>query len=174
MVGSSDLADNLGNANLMALYTLSLLICSSFARFINSRFLIKTSYQKRIIFLSFYYFLGYVSLFLLLNSIDGENPISKDAAFFLSLIPSFIMGTGCALGEAIILGYLRNFPNNFVSGWSSGTGLAGVTGALMTLIFKLNNIKTKLLYITISPVCLIYLISFIVVSRLKSKYIIII
>jgi hypothetical protein len=127
------------------------------------------SYKKRIIFLAFYFLLGFISLYLLLNSTDGDDPISKNSAFYLSLIPSFIMGTGAALGEAIVLGYLRNFPDDLVSGWSSGTGLAGVTGALLTLFFKYYKIKTKLLYISMSPVCLIYLIAFLIIERLKQK-----
>ncbi len=134
---------------------------------VNSRYLIKTSYRIGIIFLTFYFLLGYISLFLLLNAIDGDSTMNKESVFYLSLIPSFIMGTGSAFGEAVVLGYLRNFPKNLVSGWSSGTGLAGVTGALITLLFKIYNVKTKTLYISISPVCFIYFVAFYIIEKLR-------
>jgi battenin len=101
--------------------------------------------------------------------VEGGD-FNKTEAFFLSLIPSFIMGTGSAFGEATILGYLRNFPKDFVSGWSSGTGLAGVIGALVTLVFHKMDIKPKTMYLVISPVCLIYFFSFFFVERLYSSY----
>jgi battenin len=91
-------------------------------------------------------------------------------AFFLSLIPSFIMGTGSAFGEATILGYLRNYPKDFVAGWGSGTGLAGVSGATITLIFNIYNIKSRTMYLLISPVCFIYLLSFYIVEKLFTHY----
>ena len=56
------------------------------------------------------------------------------------MIPSFIMGTGCALGEATILGSLRNYPKSLVNGWSSGTGLAGIFAASLTLFFKIQKL----------------------------------
>lgn len=33
------------------------------------------------------------------------------------------------MGEAVILGYLKVFPSDLVSGWSSGTGMAGIMGS---------------------------------------------
>jgi len=80
------------------------------------------------------------------------------------------MGTGSALGEGTMLGYLRNFPKNYVAGWGSGTGLAGVTGALLTIIFKKYKIETNTLYLVISPICFVYLIAFLITNRLYKKY----
>lgn len=77
------------------------------------------------------------------------------------MIPSFIMGTGSALGEATIIGSLRNYPKHLINGWSSGTGLAGIFGALLTLIFKLEDIQPQNLYLFVSPLSLIYLFVFI-------------
>ncbi len=81
------------------------------------------------------------------------------------------MGTGSALGEGTMLGYLRNFPKNYVAGWGSGTGLAGVTGALLTILFKIYHIKTKTLYLVVSPICFVYLIAFLITNRLFNKHI---
>jgi hypothetical protein len=132
---------------------------------------IKVSYLKRILILTFYFLIGYISLYLILNVVEnGGADFSKTTAFWLSLIPSFIMGTGSAFGESTILGYLRNFPKDFVAGWSSGTGLAGVIGALLTLMLKVFEVQPKTLYIAISPVCVVYLIAFFLVDRMHKKY----
>lgn len=56
------------------------------------------------------------------------------------------MGTSSSFGEATILGYLRLFPDGFVVGWSSGTGLAGVAGASITLLTKKLGVNSKYLY----------------------------
>jgi len=77
------------------------------------------------------------------------------------MLPSFIMGTGSALGEATIIGSLRNYPKNLINGWSSGTGLAGIFGALLTLIFQIEKIETQNLYLFVSPLALLYLLVFI-------------
>jgi battenin len=145
-------------------------MCSSLAKIINSSLLIKISYTKRIIFLSFYFWIAYFSLYLILNSTDDDE-MSKKEAFYLSLIPSFVMGTGSALGEGTMLGYLRNFPKNYVAGWGSGTGLAGVAGALLSLLFKIYDIKTRTLYLVISPICFVYLLSFLLIHKLYKKHI---
>jgi len=81
------------------------------------------------------------------------------------------MGTGSALGEGTMLGYLRNFPDNYVSGWGSGTGLAGVVGALLILLFKIYDVQTKTLYLVISPICFLYLLAFLITQKLYKKYI---
>ena len=85
------------------------------------------------------------------------------------LFPSFIMGSGEALGEVNVLGYLRSLPGDFISGWSTGTGFAGVAGAGLTLIFKIRGIETQLLYLFLSPLTIIYFVLFFTSTRLKVK-----
>ena len=139
---------------------------SSTARIINSKFCIKISYIKRITGLAIYFFIGYISLFTILFFVEGDK-LNHTLAFLLTLIPSLIMGTGSAFGEASILGYLRLFPEGYVSGWSSGTGLAGVSGAFITIIVKYQNISSKWLYLAVSPVCLIYFFAFFFSKKLR-------
>lgn len=138
---------------------------SSFSRIINAKYCIKIPYIARVIAISIYFFSGFISLFFILHIVEGDN-FDTTAAFCLTLIPSIIMGTGGAFGEASILGYLRIYPKNYVAAWSSGTGFAGVGGALITLVFKLKNIKTKNLYLYMSPVCALYFITFFVIDRI--------
>jgi hypothetical protein len=167
LVGSADLSNKLGNKNLMGLYLLTLIVCASLARFINSKYLIKTSYKARLLFLTFYFLLGYISLFVILYFMESNE--NKEIGFYLSLIPSLIMGTGQAFGESIVLGYLRNFPKGLVSGWGSGTGLAGLSGATITLLFKIFEIKSQILYISVAPICLLYYVAFMLIEKFRNE-----
>lgn len=147
-----------------------MIVCSSLTRVVNSKFCIKVTYMKRLIGLTAYFLFGYLSLFSILHLVNSMPSFSKMAAFSLTLIPSLVMGTGCAFGEATILGYLRMFPTNFVSGWSSGTGLAGVGGAGITLLFKMVKIESKFLYLYLSPLCLIFFSAFYLTYYLQQNY----
>lgn len=137
----------------------------------NSSLCIKVSYSKRLFILSLYFLIGYVSLFLILNAVEGNPDFDKTGAFALTLIPSLIMGTGSAFGESTILGYLRNYPKDYVSGWSSGTGLAGVVGAMITLLSTIYDVELKTLYLVISPICVVYYLFFFFVDKAHKAYI---
>ena len=51
------------------------------------------------------------------------------APFALALLSILVLGGACSFGESVLLGYLEAFPTSGVSGWSSGTGMAGVGGS---------------------------------------------
>lgn len=86
-------------------------------------------------------------------------------AFGLTLIPGLIMGTGYAFGESTILGFLRLFPKDLVGGWTSGTGLAGLAGAFISIAGRYMVKQLWILYLCISPVAFIYLYCFYVVNK---------
>lgn len=146
-----------------------MIICSSLTRVFNSRYLIKISYRKRITFLCFYFLAAYLLLFLTLK-LNSDGTIDNTLGFVLTMIPSFIMGTGSALGEATIIASLRNYPKNLINGWSSGTGLAGISGALLSLIFAIEKIETQNLYLFVSPLPLLYLFIFILQENSYTDY----
>ena len=54
---------------------------------------------------------------------------NTDWGFYVSLVGSVMCGSMQALGEAVIVGYLKAFPADLINGWSSGTGMAGVMGS---------------------------------------------
>lgn len=97
--------------------------------------------------------------------------VDNTLGFVLTMIPSFIMGTGSALGEATIIASLRNYPKNLINGWSSGTGLAGIFGALLSLIFAIEKIQTQNLYLFVSPLSLLYLFIFILQENYYNDFI---
>jgi hypothetical protein len=137
---------------------------------VNGKYFIHISYRRRIICLGIYFFLGYnlLSLVLILNA---RNIIGDKLGFVLTMIPSLIMGTGSAFGEATIMGCLRNYPKNLINGWGSGTGMAGIIGAILTIFFKMFNIKTQFLYLFTSPLSLIYLAIFLIQENVFNNHV---
>ena len=119
ITGAQQFSSKVNNDALIAFYPFALIAFNSVARFINSRYLITLSYFKRILGLSIYFFSGYILLFIILLIIDNIKDFNQTVAFLLTLIPTVIMGTGQSLGEATFLGYIRTFPEDYVSGWSA-------------------------------------------------------
>ena len=120
--------------------------------------------------MGFYFLAAYLLLFLTLK-LNSDGTINNTLGFILTMIPSFIMGTGSALGEATIIASLRNYPKNLINGWSSGTGLAGIVGALLSLIFAIEKIQTQSLYLFVSPLPLLYLFIFVLQENYYKDYI---
>jgi hypothetical protein len=141
---------------------LALIIFSSLSRLINSKYFINISYYIRVIFLTLYFAIGYISLFFILDNkkINGNSNL----AFWFTLIPTAIVGTGESFGEVIILSYIGTFRGNYISGWNIGASLAGVSGSFISLLFKNLNSNLKYLYLMLSPICLLYLFIFIFVD----------
>jgi len=164
-------ASKLDDDRLIAFYPLALIIFNSISRLINSKYCITVSYFKRALGLSLYFCFGYVFLFTVLTIVDNSKNFNQKLAFFLTLIPAVIMGTGQSFGEATFLGYIRTFPEDYVSGWSSGTGFAGVVGASLSLLFKLinENFDLKNLYLIISPIAILYFFAFYITYRIKQN-----
>jgi battenin len=84
-------------------------------------FWIKRNKFIKYIFISFCY-KGIIILII-------SSTANKNWGFYTALVGSVICGSTQALGEAVILGYLKAFPSDLVSGWSSGTGMAGIMGS---------------------------------------------
>ena len=171
ITSAQQFSSKLNDDKLIAFYPLALIIFDFFSRFINSKFCITISYFKRVLGLSIYFCFGYFLLFIILTIIDNKNDFNQKIAFILTLIPSIIMGTGQAFGEVTFLGYIRTFHENYVSGWSSGTGLAGIVGALLSIIFKLLNEKFNLknLYLILSLVTALFFFAFYITFKVKKN-----
>ena len=171
ITSAQQFASKLNNETLIAFYPLALILFNSISRFMNSKYCITISYFKRILGLSIYFCFGYLFLFTILTIIDYSKDFDQTLAFFLSLIPAIIMGTGQSFGEATFLGYIRTFPEDYVSGWSSGTGFAGVFGASLSLIFKIitEQFDLKNLYLIISPVTILFFFAFYITFRIKTN-----
>ena len=171
ITGAQQFSSKVNDDTLIAFYPFALIAFNSVARFINSRYLITLSYFKRILGLSIYFFSGYIFLYIILTIIDSYSDFNQKLAFLLTLIPTIIMGTGQSLGEATFLGYIRTFPEDYVSGWSAGTGLAGIIAAILSLTFKLleGHFDLKNLYLIISPVTIIFFLAYFATYKIKKN-----
>ena len=171
ITGAQQFSSKVKDDTLIAFYPFALIALNSVARFANSRFLIKLSYFKRILGLSIYFGVGYILLYIILSIIDSVEGFDNTLAFLLTLIPTIIMGTGQSLGEATFLGYIRTFPEDYVSGWSCGTGIAGILAAILSLTFKLigSNFDLKNLYIIISPVAIVFFFTYFITNKIKAN-----
>ena len=171
ITSSQQFASKLNNDRLIAFYPLALIVFNFISRLINSKYCITISYFKRVLGLTIYFCFGYIFLFIVLTIIDNSENFNKQLAFFLTLIPAVIMGTGQSFGEATFLGYIRTFPEDYVSGWSSGTGFAGIFGATLSVIFKLieESFQLKNLYLIISPITIIFFFAFYYTHKLKKN-----
>ncbi|VDI01087.1 battenin [Mytilus galloprovincialis] len=114
-------------------------------------------------------FFANVALSVIVKSLAGLQALASQ---FLSAAEfSVFVGASAAFGENVALGYLRLFPSKFVNAWSSGTGMAGVLGSTIYIIFgcavgaggdntaKLKNL-TKYAFLLTSPVVVVYLLAY--------------
>ena len=54
------------------------------------------------------------------------------------------MGISFTIGELTMLGYLKGFGPKVVSGWSSGTGFAGLFGTGLNFFLRMIELDTKM------------------------------
>ncbi|KAK3598100.1 hypothetical protein CHS0354_036083 [Potamilus streckersoni] len=85
-------------------------------------FLLKTSYSARYV----------ANSCLMLIGLFG---VAYAFSFWFALLCIVFVGASSAFGENVALGYLKHFPSKLVNAWSSGTGMAGVLGSGIYIIF---------------------------------------
>ena len=171
MTGGRLLAYELEMKQYVTIYTSLATIFSVFTRIINSKLCIKVSYKKRVIIISFWMMIGYLSMFGVLTLHETILSEKNEICFILTFIPCFFLGSSYAFGEAAILAYLRLFPKTLIAGWSSGTGFSGlISGGLNLLSQLIDGLSLKFLYLILTPIGLLYLILFMWTFRiLKSQ-----
>jgi battenin len=154
---SNDISKEFHKEDLMNFFTSSLVFFGLLIKVFNTRFLIKIKHKYKNWFTIF---IWVVSLGLMLL---GKNC----GVFGLTIVASILVGLGTGLGDITNLGFMKCFPSIILSGYSSGTGMSGVAGAVMYLIFKLVGVsfnKTILSLLVFYP---IYGICFFLVIRMK-------
>ena len=167
LTSSQQFATKLGNESLIACYPLALIIFSSLTRLINSKYCLNISYYIRIIILSVQFFIGYISFFCILAY--NKMLRNKNKAFWLSMIPTTLVGISESFGEVTVLGYVGTFKGNYISGWNIGSALAGVCGTFLSLLFKKLNTNLKYVYLFLSPIAVLYLFVFMLTNLCGAK-----
>jgi hypothetical protein len=104
-------------------------------RIINSKYLIKISHKKRIFAVLTISSIGF-------TVIAVSNMATSSWGFYTALLGSSLCGSMAALGEAVNIGFLKVFPSETISGWASGTGMAGIFGSLLFIV--LNSLDVPL------------------------------
>ena len=148
---AQDLSKKFGEEDLVGAFLMSLWLFAVLTRWINSKYLIKMTHYSRVVII----FVLFVTGFLIMSytyTIPGKDTYG----FFIALFGTLVIGTASTLGESVNIGknisllyawlskgFLRAFPPEYVSGYSSSTGMAGVYGTLyyilaVTLIQKYN------------------------------------
>ena len=90
------------------------------------------------------------------------NSKNTNLAFWLTMVPTIIMGTGESLGEVTILGYIATFKGNYVSGFNVGSAIAGLSGSLLSLLLKRYDINLKNVYLFLTLFAVLYLFIFMI------------
>lgn len=161
-------ADNLGKdfdkEKLMPLFQLSLILFSLITRLVNTKFLIRTQHLTRICVVTGCIVTSFV---LIAFCVFYE---SIEAMFYVSLAASIIVGIGSALGEATNIGFLKTFPGDTIGYYGSGTGFAGITGALIFLALNACGLSDGAIYLIAAPTAIPYFLSFLWLNNQKKKY----
>lgn len=95
---------------------------------------------------------------------------SVEVMFYVSLLASIIVGIGIALGESVNLGFLKTFPGETIGYYGSGTGMAGITGALIFIALQPTGLGDGAIYLLAIPTAIPYLLCFLWLDRQKKKY----
>ena len=85
-------------------------------------------------------------------------------------MPSLLFGAGSALGEAVILGFLKTFPGKAIGYFASGQGMAGIMGTLFFIVLRPLGLPDTAIYLLVIPTVIPYLISFIWLNNEKKRY----
>lgn len=141
----------------MSLFSGSQVFLSIFVRIINTRFLFKFRHKTRI-----WMAVTMWALSCILNIIAYLTN-----QFWLSIIGTLLVGVGNGIGDGTNYGFMKCFPPIILSGFASGTGMSGIIGSLIYLIFKMLNIEFTPTLITLFLFYPIYILCFYLIVRVK-------
>ena len=105
---------------------------SSIVRIINSKYLLKFKHMTKILWVAIAWTCGFLTFFGSFQLLGVNNTLG----FILSLFASIICGAFTSVGSSTIVGFMKAIPAENVLGWSSGTGIAGISGSGTYLLFK--------------------------------------
>ncbi|XP_071120015.1 battenin-like [Mytilus edulis] len=155
---ANTIADSFDQRNNVGVVFFANVALSVIVKSVNGFFLLKVPYGLRIV----------ANAILMLIGLFG---VAFAFNFWFAIVCIVFVGASAAFGENVALGYLRLFPSKFVNAWSSGTGMAGVLGSTIYIIFgcavgaggdntaKLKNL-TKYAFLLTSPVVVVYLLAY--------------
>lgn len=147
---AKSIADGFSKSNLIGLITWANVGLGLFAGTLNTFVLSRTPYSYRIIANS-------------CLSIAGLLGVAFAPNFWVALAAIVIAGASSSFGESVTLGYMRLYPSSLVNAWSSGTGMAGVGGSALYLLYRSTELSLKQSFLVTVPWVAVYLTGFFVV-----------
>jgi len=165
---ASTIADSFDEKNLIGVVSGANVALSVLVKGANTFLLLKTSYTYRFIANGIIMLLGLFGIAYAFN-------------FGFAIACIMFMGSSAAFGENVTLGYLSWFPSSLITAWSSGTGMAGLLGSTLFIIFgcsvtgtgdsqtsQLKNLD-KYAFLLTTPVVLVYWAAyFVIIKRPRS------
>ncbi|XP_013403348.1 battenin-like [Lingula anatina] len=119
---ASTIASEYGQTNFVGLVFGANVAAAFVVKSLNTFFLLKVPYAIRIV----------INGLLMLGGLLG---IAFSSSFGMALACIVVAGSSAAFGENVLLGYLSKFPGKLVNAYASGTGMAGLLGAGLFIIF---------------------------------------
>ena len=155
---SKDLCIQFGEENLIGLLSGCMNIFGTIIPFLYGKFALKWKHRHKLSGVIGFWLLGILLIFI----------AKKLYLFTLVLFGCILLGFATTIGGLVILGFIKCFPPIVFTGFSSGTGAAGLFGSLFYLILKVCNTPFNyVLLFTISWYPLYYCFF---VSLLKSRF----
>ena len=87
--------------------------------------------------------------------------LSTQLSFWLAIVAICLIGSYSALGENVVLGYLRHFSPTMTGAWGCGTGWSGVAGTLgYLLMYGVLQWSNEFIYMLCVPTILVHVVAF--------------
>ena len=136
--------------SLIGIISWATVILGMAARVVNTLWLLNTSSYLRVMLSCLVAAVGLVMLVL-----------STRMSFWVAIIAICLIGAYSAMGENVVLGYLRHFSPSLTGAWSAGTGISGVAGTIgYLLMYSVFGWSNELIYALCVPTIIIHVLAF--------------
>lgn len=131
-----------------------------FSKLLHILYLYKYSYRYRVILIGILSIFGFILI-----------QISFFTKFSILIFGILLLGASSSMGESVIMCYIDDYHKKYNSYWSSGTGGAGILGALSVLIFHkyIDPIYNNMLFLILLPTSFIYVYIFFILDSICSS-----
>eukprot|EP00042_Codosiga_hollandica_P026296 m.123240 g.123240 ORF g.123240 m.123240 type:complete len:426 (+) comp52150_c0_seq2:55-1332(+) len=133
--------------NLIGLIPYANIALGLFALGVNTFLLIGRSYSLRMVANSCLMVLGLIG-------------VAFSPNFGVALVAIMILGSSSSFGECVLLGYMRLYPSQLMSAWGAGTGVAGIGGASLYLLYSSENLSLRESFLVTLPWVAVYVFAF--------------
>lgn len=163
--GAQDLAVEFNMANYVPSFLFSLNIFSLLVRILNSEWLLQYRHQVKVTWCAGIWTAGYI-LFYCAYYFKHSN---SAAGFIVCLIATVLIGASTSVADCTIIGFMKAVPADLIGAWSSGTGMAGIFGAVMYLIIKSMQIEFRHVVLMLVPLAIAHCLIFKATLHYKAK-----